>query len=141
VDVQSTHETPSSPQAESSRPTLQLPDVSQHPPHVAAQPVTLLSSPSPPALASSPAVVPSSPVSTLPPLAAPLLLRPTPLPLPELPLEPPDDDVLASAFFTGGVDGLVSTLSSAVDPVAHAATVARATARLTRPTRSPAGPA
>lgn len=101
--MQSTHDTPFSPQAESSRPTPQLPFESQQPPQIAAQPVaasSLASSPS--SLASSPAAA-SSPVGVPPELAAPLLLRPTPLELPELPLDPPDDISVVPASRLGVV--------------------------------------
>jgi hypothetical protein len=76
VPVQSTHDAPFNPHAESSRPTLQLPAESQQPPQMAGQPPpsSPLSSPSSLVVASSPAAAPSSPLVALPELLAPLLL-------------------------------------------------------------------
>jgi len=101
--VQSTHDTPLKPHAESSRPTLQLPFESQQPPQVAAQP-PLASSPESPAVASSVAA-PSSPVA-MPPelfvLPPPLMSLPLALPAPAPPLDPPDDEpVIALASRLG----------------------------------------
>lgn len=74
VAVQSTHDDPCSPHAESSVPMPQLPFASQQPPQFAAQPLPLASSPVAP---SSPALAPSSPDE--PPLTSPLLLPLLPL--------------------------------------------------------------
>jgi hypothetical protein len=133
VAVQSMQLTPSRPHAESSRPTLQLPLASQQPPHTAAHPVTASSPPSSPASSTVASPV-SSPLEDPPELVlpAPLLLRPTPLVLPELlPLELPDE-VLVPASTLGLVVGVESSLAVSkplpVPLAAHAATVTSATA-------------
>jgi hypothetical protein len=88
LPVQSTHDTPLKPHAESSRPTLQLPFESQQPPQVAAQP-PLASSPESSAVASSVATLPE--LLVLPPPVPPLMSPPLVFPAPAPPLDPPDD--------------------------------------------------
>jgi hypothetical protein len=135
VAVQSTQLTPFKPHADSSRPTLQLPLASQHPPQIAAHPL-VASPPSSPA--SSPTELSSPPVGDPPELVllgAPLLLllRPTPLVLPEeLPLELPEEELLLPASARGvvviGVESSPSVSKVDPPPVAQAATVTSASA-------------
>jgi hypothetical protein len=100
VTVQSVHDAPFNPHADSSLPRLQLPDESQHPPQTAAHPPP--SSPPSGVLASS--VVASSPPVVAPELPpAPLLLRPTPLLSPEPLLDPLDDVALPASCVGVGV--------------------------------------
>jgi hypothetical protein len=131
VAVQSLQVTPFNPQAESSRPMLQLPDVSQQPPQMAGHPPPPSS---PPPSSPSVAVVASSEASSSPVDVLPELLAPVPplmsllLELPEL-LDPPDEVFGApESFFGVTVVGVVKSSETSVDPAAHAMKVAKARA-------------
>jgi len=99
VAVQSMHATPLAPHADGSRPVLQLPLESQHPPQAAAHAV-VASSPAPSsALLASSVAAPSSPGEALPELLAPvppLMSPPLVLAAPPDPLEDASLDTPAS---------------------------------------------
>ena len=92
VAVQSMHDPPLTPHTDGSRPVLQLPLESQHPPQTAAHPV-VASSPAPSsALLASSVAAPSSPGETLPELFEPVPLLISPPLVPPEPLDEADFD-------------------------------------------------